>query len=324
MVFNTFLVPVLEFVAQLCIPSQAVQDIVADALRRLAAGPGNWCTISDLEHLDSFGLQNGFRTIHASAKAAKLRLVASTFPDLARLAEELLDVQLANLRRPLGPWHNNSFVAILQRNKDDLQSKGVTASAIKAQTAANASHKPDAFQSATRKAIVQAERIYNIDNRIRHKFKRWKLDILPGHVPARVKRTLNLVGTHCRPCIVAMLWRTMWNGWPTSARMRQLNNSIIGRCALGCRDSEDRVEHYAVCPIAWRFLGAPIPAGLGLSTRLKSLAGFLCIADGMQPHEKTCMAIGVYAVARTVHQCKEAPTLAAAPLLRLNAKFGQR
>ena len=94
MVFHTFLIPVLEFVAQLCIPSQTVQDIVADALRRLAAGPGNWCIVADLERLDLFGLQKGFRTLHTTAKAAKLRLATTTFPELAQMANELLDIQL--------------------------------------------------------------------------------------------------------------------------------------------------------------------------------------------------------------------------------------
>ena len=187
-----------------------------------------------------------------------------------------------------------------------------------------ASRKPEAFQTAVRNAIVQAECNYNVHNRIRHKFKRWKLDILPGHIPARVLHTLELVSAQCRPCVAATLWRTMWNGWPTSARMRQLNNSTIGKCALGCRDSEDRIEHYAHFPIAWRFLGAPKPVGLGLPSHLKSLAGFLCIADGMRADEKTNMAIVVYAVARTVHQSKETQRLSAAHLLGLHTKFGQR
>ena len=324
MVFNTFLVPVLEFVGQLCIPSQTVRDTIADALRRLAAGPGNWCTIADLEHLDCFGLQNGFRTIDATAKAAKLRLVASTFPDLSEMARELLDVQLENLRRPLGPWHMNSFVSILQRNQEYLQSNGITANAIKAQIATSASRKPDSFQAAVRKAIVQVEGAYNIHNRIRHKFKRWRLEVLPGHIPARVQSTLHLIGARCRPCIAATLWRTMWNGWPTSARMRQLNDSVIERCALGCTENEDRIEHYAHCPIAWRFLGAPKPIGLGLAPHFKCLAGFLCIADDMQAEDKINMAIGVYAVSRTVQQCRETPALNAIPLLRLHAKYGQR
>jgi hypothetical protein len=172
--------------------------------------------------------------------------------------------------------------------------------------------------------LTRLDQKVDIAFRIRHKFKRWRLDILPGHIAGRVSRSLQVISASCRPCVVATLWRTMWNGWPTAARMRSLTGTGEGRCALGCDSGKDRIEHYAVCPLAWRFLGAPKPIGLGMGCHLRSLAGFLTVAHGMTDAEKTDMAVAVYAVARTVHSCRDSPGLKPLPLLRMHAKFGQR
>ena len=141
---------------------------------------------------------------------------------------------------------------------------------------------------------------YSAEARIRSKFARWNLDILPGHIPARVLRSLHLVGGRCRPCVHAMLFRTMWNGWPTDRRMGQDDSA----CRLGCLRGLDRIEHYAVCPVAWSFFRLAPPAGLGLDPRLRRLDAFLCIAADMDSDQKVKMAIAVYATARTVQQCR--------------------
>ena len=66
------------------------------------------------------------------------------------------------------------------------------------------------------------------------------------------------------------------------------------------------------------------PAGLGIDHRLRSLAGFLGVADGMSDREKAQMAIAVYAVSRTVHSCREHSGSNPLPLLRLHAKFASK
>ena len=77
--FNTFIVTALEFVAQLCTPPGNIDDMMNSALRKLAPGPGNWCTTRDLEHLQLYGLPASFRTLVFTAKAAKLRVVDQFF-----------------------------------------------------------------------------------------------------------------------------------------------------------------------------------------------------------------------------------------------------
>ena len=55
--FNTFIVPILEYVAQLLIVDEPILDAMGRAMRILAAGPGNWIEMADMENLTAFGFQ---------------------------------------------------------------------------------------------------------------------------------------------------------------------------------------------------------------------------------------------------------------------------
>lgn len=79
--FNIYIVPVLEFVAQLVCTDDRVQNAMGWAMRRLAAGPGTWATQRDLENLTQFGFRCEFRTIELTARAAKLRVAATVAKD---------------------------------------------------------------------------------------------------------------------------------------------------------------------------------------------------------------------------------------------------
>ena len=73
--FNVYIVTVLEFAAQLYEVDDDVTAATSWALRVLAIGPGNWVTQHDLENLTFFGFKQEFRTLEATAKAAKLLVV---------------------------------------------------------------------------------------------------------------------------------------------------------------------------------------------------------------------------------------------------------
>jgi hypothetical protein len=57
-VFNTYIVTVLEYVAQLLEVTEEVKFAMSWALRKLAPGPGNWISQRDLENLKSFGFKS--------------------------------------------------------------------------------------------------------------------------------------------------------------------------------------------------------------------------------------------------------------------------
>ena len=86
------------------------------------------------------------------------------------------------------------------------------------------------------------------------------------------------------------MFRTLWNGWTTSARFQQ-----VGCCVKGCSSTaDDRIEHYCKC----RFFKDLACRWMGLPGRLASLEGFLLAADEMTDKEMVLMAVAVYAMHR--------------------------
>eukprot|EP00973_Karenia_brevis_P010221 1384274-Karenia_brevis.AAC.1 len=60
---------------------------------------------------------------------------------------------------------------------------------------------------------------YDLKERMQQKIMRWMLDE-PTSAVNCIIQSMPMVRQNCRPCVVAACSRTLWNGWPTSARMR--------------------------------------------------------------------------------------------------------
>ena len=290
---------------------------MTEAMRCLASGPGNWCLLEDLERLNLIGFPAGARTIQCTSQAAKLRVLHSICPQARNMLNELMDIQVENLRRPLGPWHRRSFVEIIVHNEDALRNAGITLSSIE-QSLSLSLDRAISFQAAARQAITNPKRSLDaLAHRIRHKLQRWKLQVPPGILVQRVFRNFKLLGQTCRPCVLAMQWRTLWNGWPTSARMRSLTKADVAPCLFGCGSGLDRIEHCAVCEVAWSYLGASWPFGFGLQPRLRCLVAFLGLERDLDQKDRRRLATAVYAVARAVQSLRQESSLDPRPLLRL-------
>ena len=96
-------------------------------------------------------------------------------------------------------------------------------------------------------------------------------------------------------------------------------------CVFGCEHAPDKIEHYAVCAGLWDFFAQPMPRGLGLDRRFRSLHGFLMAERGMTRIEKLSMAIGVYAASRASAQYRgEGRNGNLRQLLLLHAREGLR
>eukprot|EP00973_Karenia_brevis_P004555 622218-Karenia_brevis.AAC.1 len=62
--------------------------------------------------------------------------------------------------------------------------------------------------------------------------------------------------------------------------------------------AEDRIEHYAVCPILWKFFSAPEPIGMGIPYRLRSKEGFFATDKGLTEEEIIKIAFAVHVANR--------------------------
>ena len=141
---------------------------------------------------------------------------------------------------------------------------------------------------------------FNARERIRNKLIRWNLPGVPAKHSRAVEDSLRLIAARCKPKVASAYLRTIWNGWPTSHRMRTMANAPAVRpCLFGCQHAEDRIEHYAVCNALWNFFATPKPAGLGLNPSMRSLSHFLLASHDMGDHEKIDMAIANYVAFRS-------------------------
>jgi hypothetical protein len=310
--FNIYIAPVLEFSAQLFEVDGEVLEKVRWALRRLASGPGTWAIQQDLENLKLFGFRAEFKSLEHTAQAAKLRVITTVAQDYYAKGRELDEVKMEHLRRPFGTWHERCYYKVLQKCKDDLANAGLRIENIRHLAApAGAMEKERGFQSAVTDIIKAKLAPYNAEDRIRRKVKRWRFHDPPAHVANRILANIKTIGQKCRPCVVAMFFRTIWNGWPTTARMRNIPGAKgTSKCVLGCsQTAEDRIEHYLLCPKAWSVLQKPRPHGAGFVEAQRCLQTMLLAQKGLDDSDKCCIAIAVYAISRTVQTMRSHPHL---------------
>ena len=101
--------------------ARPVEAAIVEVMRQLAPGPGEWCTVKDLEALPKLHFSTGLREPVKTAKAAKMRILDQIVPDLRQLLHQLKVEQAESPRLPFGMWHSQSFLHILDLNQERLQ-----------------------------------------------------------------------------------------------------------------------------------------------------------------------------------------------------------
>ena len=98
---------------------------------------------------------------------------------------------------------------------------------------------------------------------LRTKLARFQLKIHIGHSVFRATRRMDALKNQVRPSILVVYFRTLMNGWPTSRRMRTIENTKLHNlppCPL-CGKGEDSLEHVSRCEVSctiFNKFGAPI------------------------------------------------------------------
>ena len=74
--YNTYILPILSFTAQIAAPTKEVLDLEEWGLRRAMPGPGQWVDNEDLWAMGGhYGLPASFGSVSSLAKAAQLRVM---------------------------------------------------------------------------------------------------------------------------------------------------------------------------------------------------------------------------------------------------------
>ena len=295
--YKFYIHSILGFVAQLCEFPPDFQKRFEAALRRMVPGPGNWISHTDLTHLKQFGFPAEFPDPFVMGTAAKLRVICQAVPHAAKLHQELLQVQSEYLHRPFKDWHYRSFAAVLVQNLERAQQAGINVNLIyrNAKKARKKMKLQEQFLAPVRSLLYVS---YNMEERVRKRIARWKLAGPPGVVTRRIIRNIQRLSKLASARVVACSLRSLFNGWVTDQRMRGVLTHSIRGCVLGCCDGQDRIEHYAVCPILWELFSKQPPMGLGISRSCRSLSHFLLAAEGLDDGQLKLMAHGVYSMYR--------------------------
>ena len=259
-VWNTFIIPIMGFVAQLESPPSNIQDRIAKMLRRAARGPGNWCQADDVLHLKrAFGFQTEYKDIRIIAMASMFRTAhledrwsGGLRPEAKSdaLRESFRNTAFFERSRDWASWHDKASVHQMSRLLMQLrQAHGITRFRIE-DSITKGEPRPwsteialkvqKSFQKHATEKLYQTD-AYDSENRVRQNLKRFGL-LDRREAEASLTR-LRRIGRAVPPRVWAATHGCIWNRWAT-ARRRQLSCS---KCLLGCEWGEDSVEHYAQC-----------------------------------------------------------------------------
>jgi hypothetical protein len=293
--YNTFVVPTLEFVAQLEEMSPAVLDTEACALRKLALGPGSWISLDDLEHLGLYGIGNGFRMISHTAKAAKLRLLNTLGGTYVRHCKErILSAQADSLRRPFGAWHSCGYAKVVHDNERTLAAANVHRGLI---IRFQLEEKKASFQKISRELIVRSSLPYSMEERVRKNPARWKFAEPLNYVTHRIIRNMKLFASSTPPAVRSSYLRALWNGVPTTRRMRSMPGFKCTNCVFGCSPTAcDSLEHYCRCT---KIDGAV--ARYYARGSAQPIDDFFGVVKGMSPQQKILRGQCLHIKLRLIH-----------------------
>ena len=155
-------------------------------------------------------------------------------------------------------------------------------------------------------AIQKAEQPHDVSTSIRQKTLRCNFHSPLAHIANRIKASVEEMGNWCRPYVMSAVLRTIWNGWPTSARMRSMSGTVVRTRGFGCATAEDRMDHYWAFSKAWVSVNKPIPAGLTLSTQRRNLQSMMLAEKGLRGDEMICIFISAfYAITRMRRHCRK-------------------
>ena len=312
--YRSYCFSVLGFIWQLdSLPIRALEDELW-ALRRLAAGPGNWWRRIDLFLLrESYGMPFAFPCMEIVALAAKLRVCYTLALDVEARLARLQEVEFFLPPTFAASWHANNFHQSLARAQLEIRNKyGISwRSEIDklSLTCPTTVHNKRSWigkrlQRHLCVAMVKAlAAAHPVEHHLGNKLSRWQLTEPPGILTRRALRRLHTIGRHCSPCVAAQYWRMLWNGWCTGRRFQRRG----GRCVFGC-DAGDSLEHYCRCQWIWKFLTTSQPNGPGVHLQWKSVETFFLLHKALPDQIIPAMATALHAIFKARHaHCRGHP-----------------
>ena len=288
-------------------------------MRRVAPGPGFWCTPADLHHARDLGLASRLSPLLISCQAAMLRMHAwedranrgirwTGFASALAAARQqsYFIVRAARWKSWLDRHTPTMIKSVVAQNKERGISiarareelGGIVCGPLTKQASAR-------FRRHTQRwftARLLERDGYNVENRLRSRLHRWRLPGFPGRTARIVIAQLARLRRLVPPRLRAATLSTIMNRWVTDRRMRGVSGTRRA-CVLGCSaTADDAIEHYFCCPV-WRDW---LRRRLGTASSQHGLVHGV-LATKMSDKTLQLQAVATYVLYRTVNHIRHRP-----------------
>jgi hypothetical protein len=319
--YGIYVASVLTFVAQLQRPPDDLHNLESTAVRRIAPGPGNWCSVNDLKFGTFLGLHASLRPLHETCEAVMMRTfhweahsqggipwrhLHSQLQDALRKSDKVF------LQASWARWFASHTPTVMLALHDKWSNVGVEVSSLR-RNIGGAGHGPlDRRQEQRLRRRTQgwfareflAHKKFDVHARLRHRLQRWRLPGMPRKNADCVAKQLRQLRKLVPPRVSAAVLSTIFNIWTTARRMRHIRNTESS-CVLECSTTAaDSIEHYVHCPVWRKWQRARLQNRLEHST----LQHFM-LATPMRKDRLSLQAAGVYVLYRTVNHLRHNPPM---------------
>ena len=326
--YNTFVVSVFSFLWQLEDVPQEAFDAEKRAIMTFSPGPGTWRLPTDMFYLKThFGFPVAFQSMRHVALASKLRVCFLELHDVAdkqmQLEHLIKSSSFFDRRVLMSTWYSTSIVTTLFRAKRFADNLGIKASAEWRRLVADFNHPMSLRDMQKARSKLQSRLTYllitcpsineNMEARVRQKVSRWGLSPPLGILSRRLLARLPEIAKLVSPRVHSAIFKTLWNGWATSARF-QCTAQCVLKCstdmdALGLPLAQDKIEHYVYCPFTKHLFSDKF----GFQPNSVSKDVFFLAADHLLEHtdKVTLVAIAIYAIMRATNHFRKFPPTSA-------------
>ena len=195
-------------------------------MRRVAPGPGEWCSTADLHHGAELGLAASVRPLQVSCAAAMLRTHTWEAHLAGRIAWAITEQELLRARADtvqqvravhFRTWLDAHAPTVVRNAVREAGAQGVTAIAARKAitqvdvgplTVPQARH----FKARTQRwyaAQLQSHDGYYVEARLRHRLQRWRLEGFPGRnarcVASQLLRSKKLLPPRVRAAVLSTI-----------------------------------------------------------------------------------------------------------------------
>jgi len=315
-IYNTYILPVLSFVAQLEEVPSTFDKVEKQAMAALIPGPNKWISPDAVKSLHrGYGMPCEARDFRIVSAATKLRVAANEDRDNGglRMKERRheLYMEVDKARRSdewklellaWEGWFRNSHAEVVWRAVEDLYDKGISIPKLRKLTERKQEGGKrkriggrDGIQALVVKELTPDT--VNIAPSLRKDLQKWKVGLWEDYKTRRANRVIDRLQDLVPPRIQAAILRSWKNGWCTRRRFGTKGDNC---CAFGCKwKNTDSLEHYMICPVIHKWSRAELRTEYSDNKEERGASFMLLNCDNMSGFTITISAIRLAAAYRT-------------------------